>query len=398
MTFPVLLILGGFYLHTIPATIVLPDNIISEVKSSTVERFAVDKMNGRCNHEKIIQKWVEAKLMLRHSRKIVWTCREQDICGGNADRIRGITISFLHALRLGYSLVLDWNNPINNSRLFVPRRPDLWTTVAATSYLNNNRTLRIKSIDNRNLLYECQWTKYENIILQSNAFIFRNCERNETKPSDYFSVESSIKWRRERFMLLPCLGCVFWFLFALSDDLQSTLIGELKLFNEWLLLHSRIDIPVIAVHFRGGDHYMDVPIQTINEGDKRLQLSNVHSLISCADKLANRSATILLVADNNLVKRFALRNYPDRVYSSTVNPFHTDRVGIASINGTLGTWADLLLLSLCDGIVLSHSGFGALAAQIGMYDESQIKKHDDCLPDVKFHPMDIKGRILFKNI
>ena len=376
--------------------IALPDRIISEVKISTIERFTADKINRKCNHENIIRTWVAAKLRSQHTREIVWTCREQDVCGGNADRIRGITISFLHAVRLGYNLVLDWNNPINNSRLFVPRRPNLWTSVEANSYPKNNRTLRIKSIDNRNLLYECQWSKYENVILQTNAFIFRNCEKNESKPSDYFSVESSIKWRRERFMLLPCLGCVFWLLFALSDELQSTLLDELKLFNEWLLLHNRIGIPVIALHFRGGDHYMDTPIQTIYEGDKRLQLSNVHSLISCADKLANRSATILLVADNNLVKRIAMRNYPDRVYTSTVTPFHTDRVGIASTNGTLGTWADLLLLSLCDGIVLSHSGFGTLAAQIGMYDESQIKRHKECLPDVKTHPMDIKGTILFK--
>lgn len=154
------------------------------------------------------------------------------------------------------------------------------------------------------------------------------------------------------------------------------------------MANNRSHYPTIAVHFRGGDHYLDVR-ETNMKLDKRLEVTSLHQFISCADKIAGAGSqppTIFLCADSSEVKSFAKKFYGERVYSSSVNPFHSDRAPNSSTsgdkwyarNGTLGSWADLLLLGMADGIVMSSSGYSVLASQIAMYSRDQIMTFDEC--------------------
>jgi len=190
---------------------------------------------------------------------------------------------------------------------------------------------------------------------------------------------------------------VFWFLFAFTNTFEKALLLELKLFRTSLLKKRREKSKIIAIHFRGGDHYMNAPKNTTVEEDKRLELSHIHSLIACAANATEYNSTILLVADNDVVKRIAIKYYRHSVYTSRVKPFHTDRDKSDSLVDTIGTWVDMMLLSMSDYIVLSHSGFGTLASQIGMYRKDQIISSKTCLENVNYHPMDIKARVLFRN-
>jgi len=148
-------------------------------------------------------------------------------------------------------------------------------------------------------------------------------------------------------------------------------------------LHNRSGLFTVAIHFRGGDHYMNVAKDF--QLDKRLEISSLHKMIACADKIAantSHAPTIILCADSIEAKTYAIRHYGDRLYSSSIVPFHSDREGSDQGNGTLGSWTDILLLAAADGIVLSSSGYGILAAQIGMYDHTKIITHAECLGKV----------------
>jgi hypothetical protein len=119
-----------------------------------------------------------------------------------------------------------------------------------------------------------------------------------------------------------------------------------------------------------------------HKADKRLEIAAIHKMISCADSLSKSTTsglpTIFLCSDSVLVKEYAKKVYGERLYISSLIPFHSDREGVDPGNGTLGTWTDIIMLGLADGIVLSSSGYGVLAAQIGLYNQSQIVTSSQC--------------------
>jgi len=50
-----------------------------------------------------------------------------------------------------------------------------------------------------------------------------------------------------------------------------------------------------------------------------------------------------------------------------------------TLEGTLGTWVDMLLLALSDAVVLSRSGYSESAAEIGMFPSERILRWKQCL-------------------
>ena len=342
-------------------------------------RLNMSRLERICEWHKVSDLWNERRARSSQKGVVFWECRfGGEGCGGNADRLRGISGALFNAIRIGYDFAILWDNPVDMKTYLVPRFPPLKNM--SDLPLHSNSTLAVASFDHKvSLLRECEWNKFENVAVRLNELYPVECgdEDDLHLQSFFFTNKANVSdphWNR-----YPCLGCVFWYLFSVSFQLQSSVEHELELFIDWTNAHNRSHFPTVAIHFRGGDHYMNVAKESY-KGDKRLELTSLHKMIRCADKLSSSGPpTIFLCADSTAAKEYAISHYGHRLYTSNVVPFHSDRGGIDPGNGTLGSWTDILLLALADGIVLSSSGYGVLAAQIGMYDRTQVITSAKCL-------------------
>lgn len=346
-------------------------------RSHVLERFWRARVSRHCRHQELKDFWEHKRSKTPKRGVVVWECRVNEMCGGNGDRLRGIAGALYNAVRIGYDLSIVWDNPVDMSAILPHNLPPLKNLTKEQFSVFSN-TLSVASFDHTtSALRECDWINYDNVIVRSNELYSSSCGDEDGLGPFFF--ENTLNVSDHHWNRYPCLGCVFWFLFSISLPLQNSVENELKHLSDWSKQNNRSHSEIVAIHFRGGDHYMNVT--SAYRGDKRLELSALHKMISCADRLARNFSeppTILLCADSEAAKAYAVKYYGARLYASKITSFHSDREGKDVGNGTLGTWVDVMLLGLADGIVLSSSGFGVLAAQIGMYSHSQIMTHDDC--------------------
>lgn len=362
---------------------------------SHLARLSRAQISLRCKHKELWNIWNRRRAKTPKRGVVIWQCLLGYGCGGNGDRLRGISGALYNAIRTGYDFAIHWDNPVPVDFFLSARYPPLKNITDYDINLNATflsspsgvppPTLAVASFDHKDsTLQECAWVRYDNVLVRSNELYSTSCgDEGELKPFFFANQENvaDLHWNR-----YPCLGCIFWFLFSISPPLQISIERELRAFAEWMNATNRSHISTVAIHFRGGDHYMNVGQE--HRGEKRMELTQLHNMIACAEKIERNSPelpTIFLCADSQAAKAYAKTHYGDRVYTSSIIPFHTDREGADPGNGTMGTWTDLMLLGLADGIVLSSSGYGVLAAQIGMYDRAQIITSGECFGVKKNH-------------
>ena len=101
-----------------------------------------------------------------------------------------------------------------------------------------------------------------------------------------------------------------------------------------------------------------------------------------AEEMGLEEASFVVVSDSQEFKRLATELLPGRVYASATVPFHTDKSVGDALGGAVGAWVDMLLLALSDAAVISRSGFGESAAQIGLFPEGRVLRWQDvCFHD-----------------
>mmetsp|Transcript_27248 Transcript_27248/g.89004 ORF Transcript_27248/g.89004 Transcript_27248/m.89004 type:complete len:246 (-) Transcript_27248:820-1557(-) len=140
---------------------------------------------------------------------VIWTCRR--LCGGNGDRLRGLTHALYLALQAGYNLRIDWTNPVNIDTLFTNRSFALWNTVVST---RNSRSAQIDIMNTRESVL-CKVKHHKVIRLATNMDPeLSSCDTSQylrgmfvgNGTSDIYDVLGD----RNRM-----IGCTFWYLFAL---------------------------------------------------------------------------------------------------------------------------------------------------------------------------------------
>jgi hypothetical protein len=303
--------------------------------------------------------------------QVIWTCRYGQTCGGNGDRIRGIYGSFYHALRIGYDFkILWWDSPIDLKHVFIPRYFP-WNETEAIPL--DSKALAVVSFDNDNGLKECEWKHHSTVIVKTNQCPHSKCITEEAEnlklTEIFFGLQNDEKINDERLHDVPCIGCIFWFLFTLSSGLRDLLLGELTRFATWREKNKLADRTVIAIHLRMGDKSMN-----LDSGDIRHKENSLQMMIRCADRLSNKTSkappALFLATDSLEIKDGFSPDLKRRIFVSTSEPYHTDR-GIKTENSlvtkVLSTWVDLLMLAVADGIVTSKSRFSALAVKIGKF-------------------------------
>eukprot|EP00921_Rhytidocystis_pertsovi_P016566 GHVQ01026117.1.p2 GENE.GHVQ01026117.1~~GHVQ01026117.1.p2 ORF type:complete len:416 (-),score=28.23 GHVQ01026117.1:2198-3445(-) len=140
---------------------------------------------------------------------------------------------------------------------------------------------------------------------------------------------------------------------------------------------------VIGVHVR---LVRDASGQMFKESEHaRLSVDDLFSVMDCAKALAVKrkwrpdEVAYILFSDSALMRRHALKHFQKQVF---VNPAaaisHVDRFeGKASDNlqNFESTVAEMLVLSICDGLTLTYSGFGEAAQSIGLISEDVTARY-----------------------
>jgi len=267
---------------------------------------------------------------------ITFVCHEG--CGGVADRVRGMGAMYMFAVLMNRSL------HIRTPYMHLLPHNVRWDTPS-------NPTAHFSAIDRIDGLSPCEWPEHVSVStnqwdlgMVTQAHCLRSDTRIQSLARAFFQAPVGA---RDYVLAYPCIGQIFKRLFkptrALRDAVRVT------------IPHSR----VVGIHIRAGDSAM------IDGGHSRPTVSLAPCLAAArAWKLPN----ILVVSDSPAIKHEAKMA---GIMVSSQEPFHIDRQTY-NANLVMGVMVDLLTLASLDAIVLTSSGFGALAALIGGYRPENI--------------------------
>jgi hypothetical protein len=268
---------------------------------------------------------------------ITYVCHEG--FGGVADRVRGIGAMYMFAVLKNRTL------HIRTPYMHLLPHNVRWDTPS-------NPTAHFSAIDRIDGLSPCKWWP-ENVSVSTNQWVLAmateaECFYNDTRIQSLARafVKASVG-ARDYVLAYPCIGQIFQRLFkptrSLADAVRVTVQRR----------------GVVGIHIRDGDSAM------IDGGQPRPTVSLAPCLAAAR---AWRLPTIYVVSDSPAIKREAALA---GIIVSQQQPFHVNRQTYDA-NLVMGVMVDLLTLASLDAIVLTSSGFGALAALISGYRPENI--------------------------
>ena len=262
---------------------------------------------------------------------ITYVC--DGVCGGVADRVRGIGALYMFAL-------------ITN-RTFHIRAPHMHLLPREVPWdAPSHPTAHFSAIDQIGSLRPCDWpphvsvaTNQWDLAMVTDAECLRHDARSQRLARAFFEAPPSA---RDYVRAYPCLGRVFKRLFtptrALANAVRAAMPGP----------------GTVGIHVRAGDDAM------LHEGQPR---PNVRLAPCLSAARAWRLPIVYVVSDSPAIKREAATA---GLQVSPQPPYHVDHQAYDA-QRFMGVMVDLLTLASLDAIVLTPSGFGALAALIGEY-------------------------------
>ena len=282
---------------------------------------------------------------------ITYVCHSN--CGGLADRIRGISAAFMYSLILNRTFHIDMPE-MHLNEFLQPSKHVPWDSPAPTV------RQYYQAIDNPDGLRLCEWPQHRDISISTNVWSPRfvlNAACTEWQSTHARHIVNAFfraPPNAQGYILeFPCIGKTFHHLFRLNPVLLDRLRAErARLPN---------DMPSVGVHFRAGDSAMFE-----GSSDQR-----GHSLVAClheAETIFPKGITYL-VSDSLQAKTSHMNA---TILVSPAVPFHVDK---SPYDGEriMSVFVDLLMLASMNAVVLTSSGFGALAALIGGYGPKHVR-------------------------
>ncbi|CAJ1380766.1 unnamed protein product [Effrenium voratum] len=284
------------------------------------------------------------------SRKaLVYVCTAMSYCGGHGDRLNGMLGAFVVAMLAGRAFFIDSQRPVPLSLVLQPRVGGIdWRMHGSHAVLpagfNFNDNLAAFESD-------------PHVVLDSQEDVLRIVSNQRLSAA---ALRSHPRSARALGLTGPRLHMeLFQLLFQPSPALSARLRAR-------KLPEGRR----IGLHFRAGDqmpqHWKDPP---------RHDLAQLEEFLNCAEDLERQqgwNATFLLFADTDKVREMP-RVQELAAAGKLVLPEQTDGLvhldrspATLTVRGLLQTWADWWTLAFdVDALVLSHSGFGATALELG---------------------------------
>lgn len=283
-----------------------------------------------------------------NGKLLIYTCTSMTFCGGHGDRLNGMLSAAVVALLSGRHFFIDSQRPVPLALVLQPSEMDwqLSGTLAAlpASFNLNDNLLGFESDARR--------------VLDSQVDVLRFVSNQRLTPSALRArpQQAEALGLRPRARLHALL---FRLLFRPSAALQRRL-------NARGLPEGRL----IGLHFRAGDqmpkHWKDPPRHGLTEMDE---------FLDCAERVEASlgwDAHFVLFADTDLVLELPrvkqlLESGKIIWPAQTDSLVHLDRSpATLTVRGLLRVWADWWTLAFdTDALVLSHSGFGATALEVG---------------------------------
>ena len=299
-------------------------------------------------------------------------------CGGYGNRLGAITSLFYLAVITGRAFLIDWNTTAPIGDYLQPRNIQWNFPISKLGHLKKNyhywgkgdHELVSKDSQRSPINFNLFRSWVEGTDLESyldspveivtSLWYFAPSFRQH-KFAERLANKIGVKVRGHRYSLV---GCAFDFLFERTPAFERTLSVARESLN------FKPDVPRIGIHIRMGD------ASSFHPGSFDERTANFKNFFTCAKKLekailgnSNFSRGHIkwfLATDNNEVKQYALRTYPDKVVSLSVKVEHIN-VHEPTFEGMQGVLLDHFLLSECDFLVLSDSSFSKTALGLNFH-------------------------------
>ena len=340
----------------------------------------------------------------QHTRTLVWQCPINKLCGGIADRIRGMAFALLLAIFSRRRLILDWESAIE-SVYFKPNLID-WKDKYIQNILHSNVSEQFMKKEPHIIKFSAYsaphdpfiflskgtWWDYLNIIGKNTSLIVMVTNAKlialttDTARSQlwlYRGLKQAGLLYLSRFEFDNIVGLIFRYLFQLNNGL----LKEVSRAKEVLQLHGQ---PYIGIHIRTGF----VGVKQVNDFNNFKQTKDEldwKTALQCAVEVANKffgsSSPIFLATDSNLVKDMAIRIHGTRFRTLNNYLLHIDQINRTKEpehlqkEGALYTLVDLILLAQSYVQVRGLSGFAWLASLICGLPLERTISSSTCTPE-----------------
>ncbi|XP_060599326.1 uncharacterized protein LOC132752932 [Ruditapes philippinarum] len=297
----------------------------------------------------------------KHKKFLVYKCDSSSLCGGFADRQKGIISTFLLALLTNRKFIIDMTSPCNLEEFL---EPNVYNWNLCKAYL--------KTMPNKNIS-KLNYVENYKFIKGINQFDF---DRNWTKGAVVLKFNGyaidKIRQHKETKSRLE------WLLNITNEEAIHLVLNTLfkpgeRLFNDAINFYNNHinGRKLICSHIRKGKN-PTLPT------DNRLRFGSpnetvIFEYLKKLDK--NSKNAIYIAADSEEVKQSAKGNLTSYInINRTI--VHIDRLAqfkkqkSEACDGFYTAVFEQFILSLCDKLILTRSGFGTIAAYIrGVSDE-----------------------------
>lgn len=291
----------------------------------------------------------------RHKKFLVYKCDSSVQCGGWADRQKGIVSTFLMALLANRKFVIDMKNPCGLEEFLLP---NVYNWSLCKSYLKSLRKQNISSfnyIERHKFIREIKQFDFERnwvtdvVNVRFNSYAMDGLRQHKNS-------KSRLKWLLDM-NNEETIHIVLNTLFKPND----------RLLNDVIDFHDRQvkGKSLICSHIRKGKN-PSIP----KDSNLRFGPPNETVIFNYLKDYDNNPKYVIYVAaDSSEVKESARGNLTSYInINRTI--VHVDRLGefkkfkTEACEGFYSAIMEQLILSLCDKLILTRSGFGTIAAYI----------------------------------
>ena len=325
-------------------------------------------------------------------RTLTWYCYRR--CGGIGDRVRGIGFALLLAMISDRLLLVEWSWPLMPERqtdMFVPGEIDwnLNKSLILKHNIHRNRSLFattsvsatkvVKIIEQHVFSHQEQHVSIKTNLQMTNFASmyskFGPYAKRMLKEKNFQQLASFLKGGAVQQTFVSSVVARFLFKFG-----HSVLEKAQQMSNEMNISEEQ---RYVAVHIRTGF------FGTLNEPRQDFiryhNASSWKTLLDCAIRHSQRLGSdvpIVLFTDSDIVKRWAVKQYNDRIVPFPRQAVHVDKMGKDEqdkIWKESETAAELAIISRASVLVRGYrSGFSTVALEMCPFSASSLLNMEKC--------------------
>lgn len=341
----------------------------SSVKSDAHLSGVLEKTNFNIAYDKVSGAIADS-VPCEERKYVVYRCYK--VCGGLGDREKGIVSAYLLALLTNRTLVIDMFSPCRLETSIVPNNVN-WLKCKSYALNVPGNSKRLVSVTDRSKTYTVEQfvsLKEKVITIEINWFVTHHLQRYVTS-NKINHMQWLVNVRNE-----VIIHKVLNELFRPTEHIMSEI-------NNFITKYAS-NKQLVCTHVRMGKNPSipnDVDFRRIaNRG-----IPNVTTVLSFLKTYSNaKDYTVYVATDADMVRKEALSTIANSV-SLNKEIVHIDRINHGKVSGCAGLGdavTEQVLLSKCDVLLLTRSGFGIMAAlwrgQIG-----QLYLHNSLSNDIQ---------------